>query len=261
MPNESIGNWVMRFQQRMARPRARLFCIPHAGGGASAYRLWSRDLPADIEVLAVQLPGRETRLREAPLRRIEAIVEELVPALLPHLDVPFAIFGHSMGAVLAAATAAALGASARPLPMHLFLSARRAAHMPDRFPALSRLPDSEFVAELNRRYGGISPDVLGQPEILEIFLPTVRADIAALEAYQTVAPVRIPCPLTILGGSDDSHVSRAELEAWGDGATRHREFFMFPGDHFYVVEERAAVVAHIATTLAMYLDNDTVATG
>ena len=245
----------------MARPRARLFCIPHAGGGAGAYRLWPRDLPADIEVVAVQLPGREARLAEPPLRRIDAIVEGLVPALLPHLDLPFSIFGHSMGAVVAAETVAALSAQAQPMPQHLFLSARRAAHMPDRYPSLSRLSDAEFAHELNRRYGGIAQEVLEQPQIMELFLPTVRADIAALEAYQAPAPVRIGCPLSIFGGNGDSHVSRAELEAWGDGATRDRELFMFPGDHFFVVEQRAEVVAHVATTLARYLDGDARATG
>jgi medium-chain acyl-[acyl-carrier-protein] hydrolase len=250
MSNEAGAKWVVRFAPPNPNPRARLFCVPHAGGGVSAYRLWPRDLPGDIEVCAIQLPGRETRLAETPLRRIDAIVDALVPALLPHLDVPFAIFGHSMGAVIAAEVVARLRARMQAMPVHLFLSARRAAHLPDRDPPLSPLSDLEFLHELNRRYGGIAKEVFEQPEIIELFLPAVRADIAALESYQTLMPVRIECPLSLLGGLSDSRVTRAELNAWSDGAVCGSETFMLAGDHFFIVEQRARVLAQIAANLS-----------
>ena len=125
------GNWLVR-KQVHGRARARLFCFPYAGVGASAYRLWSTGLPAELEVCAVQIPGREGRWREPPHTRIDTLVAALLPVLQPCFDLPFAFFGHSMGGVLAAELTVALQGSGAPLPEHLFISARRAPHLPDR---------------------------------------------------------------------------------------------------------------------------------
>jgi surfactin synthase thioesterase subunit len=201
----------------------------------------------------VQLPGREGRLRERPIPSLRAIVDALVPALAPQLDRPYAFFGHSMGAVLAAEVARALVASGAPAPAHLFVSSRRPPHLPPSEPPLHVLPDREFLAELGRRYGGMPAEVLQHAELVALLLPSLRADIEALETHR--APLRppMPCPISAFGGSDDRFAPREQLEAWRcetSGAFRVR---VFPGGHFYVDARRREVLADVAATLAPLL--------
>ena len=245
-PNESP--WLLR-KPVAESVRARLFCIPHAGVGASVYRLWSSGLPGDIEVCAVQLPGRETRLREAPLTRIDAIVAALLPRLEPLLDRPFAVFGHSMGAVIAVELCQALQSRGGPLPRHLLVSGRRAPHVPDPDPPLAGLSDSEFVAELNRRFGGIPAEVMNDRELMALLLPCLRADIAALESHSP-RPLRIQCPLTVYGGTLDARAPRMHLEAWREMAQSAFRVRTFEGTHFYLNPHRGELLADIASVLA-----------
>jgi medium-chain acyl-[acyl-carrier-protein] hydrolase len=248
MNNVLGGGWLVRKPVQQA-PRIRLFCFPYAGVGASAYRLWAAGLPAAIETCAIQLPGRESRLREPALKRIDAIVAALVPVLRPHLDLPFAFFGHSMGAIVASELTAALARDGGPMPTHVFLSARRAPHLPDPDSPLSGLDDDRFVAEINRRYGGIPPEVAQDREILELLLPCLRSDIEALESHRANIAPQIACPLAVFGGTEDRRATRAELEAWSTFATGPFRVRMFSGDHFYINPCRAEVLADVAATL------------
>ncbi len=248
MTNRFDSRWLVRKPATVA-PVARLFCIPYAGVGASIYRLWAAGLPAQVEVCSIQLPGRETRLREAPLARISAIVEALLPDLVPHLDLPFAFFGHSMGAVIATELTDALVRRGGPAPVHLFVSGRRAPHIADPDPPLAGLPDEEFVREINRRFGGIPDEILADREILGLLLPCLRADITALETHQPTQFARTQCPLTVYGGTQDSRAPRAHLEAWRDRAGSSFRLKVFEGDHFYLNPRRAELLADLSATL------------
>ena len=139
---------------------ARLFCFPHAGVGAAVFRLWPVGLPVELEMCGVQLPGRTTRLAEPAVTSLPMLADAVAQAITPYIDIPFAFFGHSMGAVLAAEVTRTLAASGLALPRHLFVSGRRPPHVPDPELPLSGLSDAEFVAEINRRYGGIPPAIL-----------------------------------------------------------------------------------------------------
>jgi surfactin synthase thioesterase subunit len=244
------SSWVIRHAPRPSA-RARLYCFPHAGGGASAFRLWPRELPAELEVVAVQLPGRENRLRDPPIPSIPALVEALVPALVPELDRPFAFFGHSMGAVLAADVTRALAAQGAPRPGHLFVSGRRAPHLPPIELPFSGLPDEAFLAELQARYGGLPREILAERDLLALLVPTLRADIRALELHRP-GPERRPlaCPVTAFGGATDWLVPPEDLEgwrAWTQGAFRLR---LFPGGHFYLDAQRAPLLADVGASMA-----------
>jgi medium-chain acyl-[acyl-carrier-protein] hydrolase len=253
MTDEVGGGWLVRKALQGRTVKARLFCFPYAGVGASAYRLWSAGLPPEVEVCAVQLPGRESRYREPPLTRIDAVVAALLPALRPHLDLPFLFFGHSMGAVLATELTLALAVAGDPLPRHLFVSARRPPEVPDPDPPLGGLSDTEFVAEINRRYGGIPPEIMQDAEMMALLLPSLRADIAALENHAPARPTRISVPLSVFGGSQDTRVPYAHLEAWRQAAAGEFRLRMFAGDHFYLNPRRAEVLAEITTTLVSML--------
>lgn len=243
--------WLQRFQPR---PQAdvRLFCFPHAGGAAAAYRPWSLALPAHVDVVAVQPPGRGGRFRETPLDSIPALVEALLPAIETQLDRPFAFFGHSMGATFAHAVADALRARGGPQPFHLFVSARRPPWMPDPRAPMHRLSDDDFVAEMNRRYGGIPPEVLAEKDLLALLLPCVRADIRALETWQPAPGTPLDVPVSAFGGLGDALVPLAQLEAWREATRAGFALRQFPGGHFYLEGARGALFDELLAAIARF---------
>jgi surfactin synthase thioesterase subunit len=243
------GSWLLRLPPR-PRARVRLFCFPHAGGGGSAYRLWSGGLPEGVEVCAVQPPGRESRLSEPAAASVRELVEGLLPELARHLDLPFAFFGHSMGAVVAAETARALLAAGGPPPRHLVVSARRPPHLAGTEPPLHPLPDDAFVAEVQRRYGGIHPEVARHADLMALLLPGLRADIRALETHRPPPRPPLPCPVSAFGGADDRLTPRAHLDAWRGETSGPFRVRVFPGGHFYLDARRAELLADLAASLA-----------
>jgi len=245
--------WLHRFGGS-SPAAARLFCFGHAGGAAAAFRSWHQALPRSLDVCAVQLPGRANRMGEPAMRAIPAMVDALLPALIPNLDLPFAFFGHSMGSALAYAVTHELARRSAPLPVHLFVSGRRPPRIPDPDPPLHPLSDADFIAEINRRYGGIPPEVLAEPDLMALLLPTLRADLLALETYDPPAAAPLPCPVSAFGGADDPRTPRTHLEAWRDetrGAFRSR---VFPGGHFYLEARRDEVLADLVATLSPVLE-------
>jgi len=206
--------------------RRRVIFLPHAGGCASAY-LWAEHFPDDVEVCAVQLPGRENRFGEAPLSSMAEVVDEVAPAIAARTDLPYVLFGHSMGALVAYAVTRRLAEQGAPLPRRLFVSAHRAPHLPDRDP-LRDLPDDEFVARMPQ-----SDLARMDPELRALFLPMVRADITVCETWAHPATDPLPVPVTALGGRDDDLVTEAELAPWREHTGADFAVELLPGGHFY----------------------------
>jgi medium-chain acyl-[acyl-carrier-protein] hydrolase len=242
------SRWLLCFAPRPAA-RVRLFCFSHAGGGAAMYRAWLDALPPTIELCAVQLPGRESRLREPAFTSMQRLVEALLPELMARTDRPYALFGHSMGALVAFEAARALqSVSALRQPHRLLVSGRRAPHLADTEAPMHPLSDDAFVAEIRRRYGGIPDEVLRHRELLELLLPGLRADIAAIETHAFVPGPPLGCALSVFGGDADPRATREQLAAWqlhSDAATR---LHVFSGDHFYLNDPvvRAELIGEIA---------------
>ena len=241
--------WILGARPRPSA-RRRLFCLPYAGGAASVYRSWAEMLPADVEVCPVQLPGRGSRFREAPFRKVADLVPALAEGLLPLLDLPFALFGHSMGAVVAFELARELRRRGADAPVLLALSGHQAPLRPDAEPPFAHLPDAEFLEEVRRRYDGIPPEVLAEEELLQLLLPVLRADIQVLETYAYVKEPPLECPISCFGGEDDPHVSLADLDAWRDETCGPLQVRTFPGGHFFVDSARAEVLHALSRDLA-----------
>ena len=228
--------------------RVRLFCFSYAGGSASVYRRWH--WPEALDVCPVQLPGRETRLMEKPLTRMDKLSALLVGALEPYLDMPFAFFGHSLGAVVSYEVAQRLRmARADRLPGHLLVSARRAPQILLRQEPLYHLPDEAFKNGL-KQLKGTPQAVLENAELMELMLPALRADFELDETYRhRVDDLPLDCPLTAFGGMEDVDVPRVELEAWRDVTRSRFRLKLFRGDHFFLHRESEALSAAIAEAL------------
>lgn len=240
--------WVRRYAPR-PDCAARLVCFHHAGAGAAAYRPWALALPADIELCAVQLPGRGERMREKPIEDPHEIVEQVVRAVGPLLDRPYAIFGHSMGALLAALTASELCSLGAPRPKHLFVSGRRPLHVADTMPRLSGLDDRAFIAALGDRYGALPAEVLAEPELLALLLPTLRADIRAIESFEPPSrPAALPVAITAMGGDVDTATPVELLDDWKSWSSVRFERRVFGGGHFYIEPRRSEVIATVSAT-------------
>jgi len=250
-----MSPWLIDWTPARDAEALRLYCFPFAGGSAAAFRPWAPLLPATIGLTAVQLPGHGNRLRERPIDRLEDLVSATVEAIRDASEGPCALFGHSMGAILASETARAMIAEGLPPPVMLFVSGRRPATMPDRDPPLAVLTDVEFVAEVQRRYDGIPAEIVAEPDLLALLLPTLRADIAALEAFRPGRRDPLPVPLMAMGGVDDRLVPRAHIAAWHAETMAEFDQRMFPGGHFYLDTNRAAVVGDIARRLTVAVDN------
>jgi medium-chain acyl-[acyl-carrier-protein] hydrolase len=227
------------FAYRRPRPQAclRLFCFPYAGGNATLYRQWSDLLPTQIDVCPIQLPGRGNRLSEPPASHISPLLTMLLPAFSSYLDMPYAFFGYSMGASIAFELVRAFRQRDYPLPVHLFVSARRAPQLPHQKTFVHTLPDTEFLEEL-RKLNGTPEEVLRNTEILQLSLPTLRADFALCETYAYKPQVPLTCPISAYGGLQDPDVTRDDLAAWRhmtDGAFKVQ---LFEGDHFFLQSSR-----------------------
>jgi medium-chain acyl-[acyl-carrier-protein] hydrolase len=234
---------------RRERPTRRLICFPFAGAAAGAYRDWPALLPDTVEVLAIQLPGREDRLREEPFTTMEPVVRALGQVLRPYLDLPVALFGHSGGALLAFEVARALATRAG-IAAHLLVSGHRAAHLPARGEPLHALPDGPFLERI-AALDGTDPEVFAREELRRVVLPALRADVAMWEGYRYRPGAPLPGPVTALGGDADPLVPEEDLRAWAEHTSAEFRVRVFTGAHFFLHSSRDEVLRTVADALAL----------
>jgi medium-chain acyl-[acyl-carrier-protein] hydrolase len=216
------------------------------------FRTWPDDLPPDIEVCPVQLPGRESRLKEPPFTRLKHLVQTLVPLLCPYLSIPFAFFGHSMGALISFELARQLRRRSGLSPVHLFVSGRPAPPIPAPDPPIHELPESAFVEEL-RRLNGTPESVLQNPELMQLVLPILRADFALSETFVYSTEDPLDCPISAFGGLQDGEVSHNDLAAWREQTHSSFTLRIFPGNHFFLQSARALILSAVSQELTRHL--------
>lgn len=244
----SGSRWVRAWTPR---PQAamRILCFPWAGGSAGAFRLWARGLPADVELCAVEYPGRSTRDREPALGDVHQLAEGVREDGARLLDRPLVVLGYSLGALVAFEWLRALPPGQRERPSHLFACARRAPHLPGRHPASHQLPHDELVRVLRERFDAIPDALLEEPELLARLMVPLRADLAAVETYRYAPGPPLRCPVTAFGGRRDPDVSRAELEGWAAHTTATCSVEQVEAGHFFLDHPRLrqAVLAAAGT--------------
>lgn len=248
MPPATKNAWLVLPPPRSVT-RLRLFCIAHAGGGASAFRGWAEYLPQHVEVCPVQLPGRENRVMEKPFDRVEPLVDALFAAMQQAMNLPYAIFGHSNGALIGFELARRARAAGTRMPEHLFASGRRAPDLPGRTRDVHTLPESELLDEI-KALGGIPDEVLAHPELRALIVPLLRADMALTETYQVGDAPPLPIPITGYAGAADPKVPVEDVQAWSRHTTAEFRLRTFPGGHFFVFDSRQLVLRTLADDLA-----------
>jgi len=239
---------LVPYRKPQPRPRLRLLCFPHGGGSASLFRSWQPLIGEEVEVWGVQLPGREGRRHESPYRSIAEAVAELAESLGPHLDLPFGVYGHSVGADLAYGLSVELAERGLPTPRHLFVAGQTPPYERVVEDPLHLLPDAELLARLEQ-YGGIPGELRANREALEPALPRLRADLELSETYALKAVPRLDVPVTAFGGLHDRTLHTPDIARWAELTAGAFHVEWLPGGHFFAHTEVEEVVEQIHDTL------------
>lgn len=228
--------------------RLRLLCFAHAGGGAAPFFRWGAALP-EVAVCPVRRPGRESAHAQPALRDVPAIVAGAMRAIQTLPPSPTALYGHSLGALIAFEVARAMQAAGAS-PKLLVVSGKPAPQLPPRLPDLAHLPHDRFLRELDELYGGIPQEIKAVPELLEMMLPVIRADMTASEGHRHQPGPRLQCPLVVCHGAEDRAVDPTALQSWGELTEGTFEVLTFPGGHFFPYDAGSGFLATLRSRLA-----------
>jgi pyochelin biosynthetic protein PchC len=232
---------------RNTDPELRLVCFPHAGGAPSTFRTWADRLPDGVELLSVCYPGRHNRFTEPNLSRMDALADQLAEALLPELDTPVALFGHSMGAAVAYEVTVRLEQRYGISPVRLFVSGRPAPRRPR--AADSGHTDTDAPLDRVNQLGNELVELLDVPELLDCAIATLWEDYELVETSQPPAPTRVSCPMVGYVGEQDTDCPPEEVRAWAELTEDDYEFRSFPGGHFYLEQREPELVADLVGQL------------
>jgi medium-chain acyl-[acyl-carrier-protein] hydrolase len=240
------------FQISRPKPlaRYRLFCFPYAGGSASAFLPWEAFLPPQVELVAIQAPGRANRLDESLLTSVVDLAEQLAEAIPPMLDRPYLTYGHSMGSTVSFELLHLLKGRGLPLPRRFFGAARHAPHLPRRIAPFYDYPLEEFITEL-KRFGGTPDAILQNAELMELFEPMLRTELRAAYAYHRDPDVKLECDVSVFGGARDEIVLPDELPGWQEHFLAPVDLRLFESGHFFLEDSKEQVVGAICESIGL----------
>lgn len=242
---EPQNPWYRRFRTTRD-PVARVVCFPHAGGSASFFYPLATAVDEDLDVVAVQYPGRQERLRERCLESVHELAEHVFTAASHLFDRPIVLFGHSMGATVAFELALRLERSFPQEELRLIVSGRRA---PNTYrPADVDTDDDEAIVREVRSLGGTDERLLDRDGGLDLILPAIRGDYRAVESYRPSDPATLRCPIDVLTGDADSKTSLEEARAWGSHTSSRCDVRVYSGGHFFPTQHQASIVELVSRT-------------
>jgi surfactin synthase thioesterase subunit len=230
------------------KPKLRLICFPYAGGNASTYLPWAKWLPKNVELVAVQPPGRSSRISEKCHSNMESYVNEVLLNIRKIVDIPYILFGHSLGSRVAFEVMVQCNKLGLPLPQHFIASGSKGPHVPLRSEPIHELPDDEFITKLVD-FKGTAQEVLDNKELLELFMPMLRADFKLSDTYNHSSKLKFDCPITVIGGKSDLDVTRDDLNSWAQLFTYEADIHIVPGDHFFIDNQVEFVARKITCIL------------
>ncbi|MDJ0287732.1 MULTISPECIES: thioesterase II family protein [Bacillus] len=225
--------------------KIRLFCFPYAGGGSSLYKKWES---SEVEIVSVQLPGRENRFKECAFSDLETLLECLIEEISPFLDKSFAFFGHSMGALVSFELARKLRKNKMMLPSYLFLSAFSAPSI-YKGKGIHNLDDEALINEIIN-LNGTPKEIAANTDLMRLFLPLLRSDFSIIDNYKYVSEPKLSVPMMIFGGLEDS-IPRSDLIQWQVETNESFNLTFLPGDHFYIHDEKDNIIDIIDKELSM----------
>lgn len=228
------------------RPAAtmRIFCFPYAGGSARTYMNWYKSLPEHIEIVAVQPPGRGARLMEDLFSDMDSLIAELIQLIPKYLDKPYILFGHSLGSRVAFELLTNIVKLQLPLPIHFIASGSKGPQLQTRNEITHTLSDSAFIQKLTK-LNGTPKEVLENKELMDIFLPLLRADFKLSETYRYTGDIQIDCPLSIFTGDQDIDINDNDLNGWSQFFNKNSTIYPIPGDHFFIDRNATLVIKKI----------------
>lgn len=238
------SSWFVRPVKRL-HAKINLFCLPYAGGSARIYQSWSEYLPEFVEVVAIELPGRGRRMQEPAFDSMKALVQELSGALHSQIEKPYVVLGHSMGSRIGLNALYELHRSGCPLPLHFIASGSAPPHITKERKKIHKLSDDELIKEL-QSYDGTPEEVINNKELMEIYLPLLRADFAVAEEESTPNLSQLNCNATVFGGTNDSNVSKEDCLAWQEYFSPPIEVSIFEGGHFFIESARNEVIEKVS---------------
>jgi medium-chain acyl-[acyl-carrier-protein] hydrolase len=226
-----------------------MYCFPYAGGNAATFLPWQAAMGPEIEVCAVQLPGRGARLVEPPYTSMTELVAALGQVILSNNELPFVFFGHSLGGLVAFELARYCKHHYLPIPKHLFISACSAPRCRDSSPRLHELEDAALVEAL-KDYNGTPPEIINNHALMELVLPAIRADFKLAEDYEYRPGQTLNVPITVLTGTMDKHISVEQVVSWQEETISNCCIRVFEGDHFFINSNTTAVMDFLFAELA-----------
>jgi medium-chain acyl-[acyl-carrier-protein] hydrolase len=246
--------WLLPLKHSAASSLS-VFCFPYAGAGASVYRSWNKLFTPDMNLYAIQAPGRETRFSEDFVGSIPELASTVAKEILNTTDKPIVLFGHSLGAACAYETARALEHTGRS-PELLILSGRQGPGSISKRAPIAHLSDTEFLQHV-LTYKGTPAAVLENEELMELLLPLLRADFSLAEQYKPRPEPLLTCPVLGLGSTQDEWLDHESLERWGDLTLGSFESHWFEGDHFYLNHRTEELVSYVQKRITAQMKTGT----
>lgn len=250
-----VNNKWFCIPRPVRQPKLRLFCFPYAGGSAATYYPWAAMLNSEVELVAIQPPGRSNRINEAAYCDMHEMVDDLIKSIIPLLNVPFIFFGHSLGSRVAYELATRLKSHHFPTPIQFFASGSEAPHVVRSKKKVYELPEDNFIDEL-QRLRGTPEEVLQNRELMQLVLPLLRADFQIADNYVSDKIV-LNCPIVIMAGKDDVSVDHTHLEKWKELTLFAGDIQYIPGDHFFIEKNKHLVFYVLCAKIESYLTEST----